>query len=350
MAANFRIDEAQLVSLWMEAISYGIYLVTLGLCIRALFWGSTGKKEYYNWPLIIVAFLMCFFLTFDVSISLKHILDAFIFFQGPGGPDGFFGEISEWVNVMKSVDTEVMALIGDGMMIYRCLVVFGWKWLVVAVPILMWLANAALAGMITFIEVTLHTNTLLSTSKISPLTTTFLVITLVLNLLTTGLIVWRIWSIDKKTSILRTVSSSGSGNRSRLANVVRIVLESGTLYTILVLITFGCDVANSNALYGVSNVMIMIIGICFNLIIIRVDQGVAFDGTNAKSLLSSTAIPLNLRSSQSGYNSYPRPPVEVMISNMVDTEIGKDGKDTGSITMCSSTGTTTTSKVQFDAI
>jgi hypothetical protein len=102
MAADkFPIDEAQIVALFMEAVTYGIYLVTLGLCIRALFWGSTGRKDRYNWPLIIVAGLMCVFATFDVAFGLRHNLDAFIFYKGSGGPDAEFEDISYWVNVMK---------------------------------------------------------------------------------------------------------------------------------------------------------------------------------------------------------------------------------------------------------
>ena len=97
----FSIAEAQLVALFMEAIAYGIYLVTLGLCVRALFWGSTGTKERYNWPLVVVAALMCTFATFDVAFGLRHNLDAFIFYTGPGGPDAEFEDISYWVNVMK---------------------------------------------------------------------------------------------------------------------------------------------------------------------------------------------------------------------------------------------------------
>ena len=85
----------------MEAVAYGIYLVTLGGCIRSLFWGSSGKKERYNWPLVIVATLIFIFATFDVAFGLRHNLDAFIFYKGAGGPDAEFENISYWVNVMK---------------------------------------------------------------------------------------------------------------------------------------------------------------------------------------------------------------------------------------------------------
>lgn len=97
----FPVDEAQIVALFMEAVAYGIYLVTLGMCIQVLFWGRTGRKERYNWPLVAVAASMFIFATFDVSFGLRHNLDAFIFYKGSGGPDAEFEDISYWVNVMK---------------------------------------------------------------------------------------------------------------------------------------------------------------------------------------------------------------------------------------------------------
>lgn len=70
--------------------------------------------------------------------------------------------------------------------IYRCLVVFSWNWWVISFPVLLWLANAACSAVIMYITATLRTNTLLNVNQLSPFLTSFLVITLVTNLLTTG--------------------------------------------------------------------------------------------------------------------------------------------------------------------
>lgn len=90
------------MALFMECITYGIYLVTLVVCVRVLFWDQHGfKKSGINWPMVIVTFLMATFSTIDVSLGLKHVLKAFIFYHGPGGPNAEFDDISYWVNVMK---------------------------------------------------------------------------------------------------------------------------------------------------------------------------------------------------------------------------------------------------------
>ncbi|KIP05679.1 hypothetical protein PHLGIDRAFT_119583, partial [Phlebiopsis gigantea 11061_1 CR5-6] len=255
-AARFPVAEAQIVALFMEAVAYGLYLVTLGLCVRALFWGR--RRERRNWPLVVVAALMALFATLDVAFGLRHNLDAFIFYTGPGGADAEFEDISYWVNVMKTVDVQMMTLIGDGMLIYRCLVVFARRWAVVALPALLWLANAVCSAVIIYITSTLRTDALLSIAQLAPFLTAFLVLTLATNVLTTGLIVWRIWRIDRQTAAL---AARPARRRSRLANVVRILVESGALYTALVLATFGTELAGSNAIYGVSDVMVVVVGI-----------------------------------------------------------------------------------------
>lgn len=95
MPRSFAVDEAQLVALFLESLFYGIYLVTLFVCVRVLFWDSQGKgfKKKVNWSLVVVALLMAVFSTLDVTLGLKHACDAFIFFQGPGGPNGEFADI-----------------------------------------------------------------------------------------------------------------------------------------------------------------------------------------------------------------------------------------------------------------
>ena len=100
-SSAFPVAEAQLVALFMEAVTYGIYAVTLALCARALFWDQQGLKRTINWPMVVVMVLMAIFSTLDLALGLRHNLEAFIYYQGPGGAAAEFDNISYWVNVMK---------------------------------------------------------------------------------------------------------------------------------------------------------------------------------------------------------------------------------------------------------
>jgi hypothetical protein len=94
------IDEAQLVSLVLESITYGMYLVSFGMCVRALL-SRNGKEQALNWPLVGVAMLMFALESMNIMCSIHFNLDAFIRYRGPGGPSAVFHKISYPVNVIK---------------------------------------------------------------------------------------------------------------------------------------------------------------------------------------------------------------------------------------------------------
>ncbi|GJE85142.1 hypothetical protein PsYK624_012200 [Phanerochaete sordida] len=318
MSEKFPVTEAQLVALFMEAVTYGIYVVTFTRCAYVLFFDRQGIKQTINWPMVVVMALMAIFTTLDLALGLRHNLDAFVFYHGAGGAAAEFDNISYWVNVMKTVDTQVMSLIGDAMLIYRCFVIFSHSWAIAFVPLLMWLADVACSVMIILITATLHTDTLISQQKLlKPFLYSFFAVTIALNFLTTGLIVWKIRKINRGTTSHVPQKTTGSRRpRTRLEHVIRIIIESGMLYTVFVILTFACELAGSNAIYGVSDMMVVVVGICFNLIIIRVDSTVA--GTSSFAVDSAAppaSFPLNLM--RSGGVSHTRG-VEVVISRDVD--------------------------------
>ena len=64
--------------------------------------------------------------------------------------------------------------------------------------------------------------------------------------------------MNKKSSphVTRVQNAQGTGmQRTRLQQIIRIIIESGLLYTTLVILTFICELASSNAIYGVSDVV-----------------------------------------------------------------------------------------------
>lgn len=101
MAENFPVTAAQLVALFVECILYGIYLVTLGQCLQALLFDLKHfrLKPVLNWKMIVTSLLLCVVCTFDVAFGLRHLLDAFVYYDGP--PEEELHNISYWVNVMK---------------------------------------------------------------------------------------------------------------------------------------------------------------------------------------------------------------------------------------------------------
>lgn len=106
MDETFGITAAQTVAVFIESVLYGIYLVSLGYCLRALLFdphshGLQWKKEI-NFVMLTVTLLLWVVSTLDLALGLRHNLEAFVYYSGPGGPTAVFLEISSWINIMKA--------------------------------------------------------------------------------------------------------------------------------------------------------------------------------------------------------------------------------------------------------
>lgn len=136
MSDPFSLEECQLVAVFMTSVAYGVYLVTLGMCVRTLFWPQSGdRRTSINRPLAAAMVLMAVFATFEAAFTLCFALEGFIYRNGPGGPTAVFKHVSSWVNVMKvcqrwlfglrrwlmccaqTTDVQVMTFIGDGILV-----------------------------------------------------------------------------------------------------------------------------------------------------------------------------------------------------------------------------------------
>ncbi|TFK38521.1 hypothetical protein BDQ12DRAFT_582127, partial [Crucibulum laeve] len=271
---DFPITEAQLWGLFLESIAYGIYLVTVAYCAQALLRSSAGWKrlDEINWSMVIVAILLFCLASLDLMFGFYNNLKAFITFGNiKDGALNEFTDISSWVNVMKSVTLVVQTMIGDGILVYRCWVVYNKSWLLTGFSFILWLGGVFCTIYIIYIESTLHTKALVNSSKLAPVITAFWSITISLNIITTALLVARIWKADRDNNAYGIHSSStGYTHRpSALKNVMRSVIESGLLYTVTAFISFVVYIVGSTAAYPVTDVEVQIIGIAFNLIIIR---------------------------------------------------------------------------------
>ncbi|RPD54892.1 hypothetical protein L227DRAFT_334113 [Lentinus tigrinus ALCF2SS1-6] len=283
--SSIPLDTAQLIAMYLQAIFYGMALITVAYGLRVLLWSSDGhlkSKGSVNWIMVGTTLAMFTIATVNMAFVLQHILEAFIYYKGPGGPNAEFNDISNWVNVMATVDYVAQTFIGDAIMAYRCYVVYDRNWKIVIVPVLLWLAETACGGVTIYITATLHMETNLNASRLKPFITSVLSLTLAMTTMTTGMIVYRIMSINAVISSQSVTRLSGSHKMTR---IVRILVESGLIYTISVVIFFSTFLASNNSQYAVSDVVVQLIPISFTLILIRVDQGTAQTSTLLQSTL-----------------------------------------------------------------
>jgi len=282
----------------METAGWGVHLATFVVCVWALLHRSKGNKRPINWPMLLVAIALFVVGSLDIALNLYHVLEAFVFYTGSGGPTAELDTISNWVNVLRSSNTFLQTLIADGALIYRCYVIYNRRWIVIALPILIWMADTAVSVVEIYYTSTIDMSTSLpDASKPQPFAKSYILLAFVQNVTTTGLIVYRIAKIHSASARYFSTTSRGSGGSGMaLARVNRILVESALLYTIFVTLTLIVEFANSNGVYGVSSLMVQIAGVQFDLIIIRIGRGIAAEHVQTTATMDvSTHLQLRVR-------------------------------------------------------
>ena len=90
--------------------------MSFGMCMYTMLAKSRSQSRQ-RLLFLVVALLLFVFATLDVALLLRHCLDAFVWYHGPGGAVGEFADISYWVNAMKTVNYVVQTSIADGMLV-----------------------------------------------------------------------------------------------------------------------------------------------------------------------------------------------------------------------------------------
>ncbi|XP_006456019.1 hypothetical protein AGABI2DRAFT_121919 [Agaricus bisporus var. bisporus H97] len=147
--------------------------------------------------------------------------------------------------------------------IYRCWIVLGRRRLFVALPLLLFLGNIA-AGIGFLIN---HANFVQGSMFNTRLwTLTFFSLSLAISMICTLIIALRIWFL-----------SSSKGDQ-RISSITPMILESGALYSIILIILLLLLATKSWFQYVLIEALPSIIGILFSILLIRIGLGLSIDG------------------------------------------------------------------------
>ncbi|KAJ6536149.1 hypothetical protein B0H19DRAFT_1270946 [Mycena capillaripes] len=179
------------------------------------------RRSEIRWLLVSVFCFIFVVSTFDSINGLAHTILVFVKYTGPGGAQGELTNIREWINIARTFDQTANMMMGDFVLIYRCFVVYGRRWMVITPSFVLYLAGIAVVVQLGYIEIT--------TSNVAVT----------------------------------------QPHRPPLRKVIRIVAESGLAYSTLVFLTFVMDVRSSTLVYPLGDAALQATGITFNVIIIR---------------------------------------------------------------------------------
>ncbi|KAJ6468331.1 hypothetical protein C8R45DRAFT_1018353 [Mycena sanguinolenta] len=267
---------ARLIALFVGCVLYGILLTTFISCLRSLLFSASQQfrlkpRHEIKWPIVAVTISMFIVSTFSAVVSMQDVIDAFITYNGPGGALAFYSSDATiasagWMHWMPAVEDSVQVILGDGLLIYRCYVLYDRSWRTIVAPSVAWVGLVAMSLTSSVREATLKRGQSLNDPAVLPFLTATLLLTLITSVLTTYLIIHRLLTV-----VFRLNVHGGTIRPHILTRIATTFFETGLIYTLSVIASLGVYLARSNLEYVATLAMIHIIPITCNLLLIRVE-------------------------------------------------------------------------------
>ncbi|KAM6499911.1 hypothetical protein JOM56_005419 [Amanita muscaria] len=251
------------VAMITQALLYGIYLATLTQCFRWFIFTDEGWKprEKINSVTVALGTIFVFLMTtINMTTTLAYLIKFF-----RRDETQLYG-----IRLMINTSQALAILSIDGILIYRCWIVHEKSWRVICVPVPFWLGSLACSAV--YLYFTLERQPPFNSLQIEEkLITSLYVCNITTTIYTTAAIIYRIWY----------TSNASGGSPKRLNYIMRILAESGVLYTSTIIFSLVGSVLTGKPdptwvdyLIGdVSDAInFSMAGISFNLLIIRVYQ------------------------------------------------------------------------------
>ncbi|KAK6980992.1 carboxylic ester hydrolase [Favolaschia claudopus] len=270
---------ANLIEIVILSFLYGIYLSSLGIAAHIELTTESGRRwkrlSEIRKLIIVVSVLLLVNSTIDLVVVVMGGMKTLT-----EGPAVAFDLSVRYQTLIKTFCVVFQTLVGDGILMYRCWVLYDESKIVGSAAILLWFTNFgfAIRAMVILSQAKVE---LILSIIIQPWMRSFWSVTIAVNILATSLIVMRIWVVERDTRRLRCNLDWSQGTRqTMLGRAMRNIVESGAIYTCASIFTLGSYAAQSNVLYIASAVEIHSVGIAFNLIILRCARSGGEKGTS----------------------------------------------------------------------
>ncbi|KZT59991.1 hypothetical protein CALCODRAFT_492976 [Calocera cornea HHB12733] len=319
----FPFDYAYLVGCWCAAVLWGAFTVLFGISM----WLSRRKGGIRRVQVIAIIALYVL-ATASLCVEYAAVIRGFIYTSTPIDRIIFFSNVAQPLIVANDFIYIVMLVLSDLVLVWRCWVVWGKRWITIVLPIAM-VVGEAVTGFAAIGQY-LTPDPPDNYAAIQAWASALYALSLATNIMLSLLIAGRLWCIMRASSHLIVVGRHGT------RDALRLVVESGLAITsakiiefVLFEIAFSKDNQNF-AVYVLWEIMPQILGIIPTLILLSIQVGVigpADAGTTEGSFAPSTsATKQNMVARPNmvyGRNTSDMPVVSV------ETAIYKDPDDNG---------------------
>ncbi|KAJ3544747.1 hypothetical protein NM688_g5704 [Phlebia brevispora] len=234
------ISKASFISLCIETFFYGLYMVLFVICMYILVYRK-DKNAPLNWPMILATMALFSMSTVHVVVDFVRGLRAF--FSAPSAL-AYYAEIWDGLSIFKQALYATNNIVADGLVVYRCYVVWGRSLYVIVVPVLMLIATTVCGYLAVYNFSQVHPGDNVFASNIAEWGTALFSLSLATNIIVTTLIATRIWWLARQAS-----TTLGHRHARKYHNAVAIIIESGSIYSACAMTLLILYVHRTNAQY-----------------------------------------------------------------------------------------------------
>lgn len=217
----------------LDAISYGVVIVLFFRCMDALLNPINRKMEGLKWPLVAHTVAMFSFVTINCGMNLALQSFAYVDNRGPTPGPYNFEYCTLYSNPMNTIPEVMFFLnmwLADGLLLYRCWIIYGMNYRVIAFPCLIYL-GFIVTGILEMVQYL--GDALNSTIQF---VFVYLPLSLSLTIILTSMIVTRLVLHGKN---MKNAVGSGAGSTGVYKTIVTMFVESYALYAIAFIVCMG---------------------------------------------------------------------------------------------------------------
>ncbi|KAI0644289.1 hypothetical protein C8Q79DRAFT_975276 [Trametes meyenii] len=253
-----------LISIWMETLFYGIYVVLFFTSMVVLRRSKTSVSQSWMIPWVLVG-MFCI-ATAHIGVNVRRLVEGFILPATKAETLAYLYDIHQPLNIAKQYLWVFNNVLADGVMVWRLWKI--WTSYVCILPIILLVATTAF-GLATASSLfpSVGAGSSIFVAHLSRFATTQYALSLTNNVLVTALIAGRIWYLTKE--IRRTDRVIGTEYR----RAILLVIDSGALYALTQVLQLAFYVAKFPGLYFVADSFVQIMAIVPTSVVLVVALG-----------------------------------------------------------------------------
>ncbi|KAJ6589485.1 hypothetical protein B0H19DRAFT_1103938 [Mycena capillaripes] len=264
---QYPLDKTFLVAAWLELIAnitLGCFLVVFLISVY-IHVGFRKGQNTHNRVMFGFSLVMFMIATMHLGMNIFRLIRGYVDFRlAPGGPVGYIGTLKLWDHIFKDTLYATQSIIGDAAAVYRCWILWGRDYRVIIFPSMLLIVSTVSGYMVCGLYSTEDPNATVFDPRLTNWITTFYSVAVTQNIMTTGLMSWRLWLGERRAAAYRVGSST-------FMPILLILVESAALYLFVEIILLSLYSVNYNAQYILLECVTPVVGFTFSLITIRIN-------------------------------------------------------------------------------